>query len=170
MCGVVAASADVIALYSETLPWTAVEADQAATDRVTAALWHVAGQADLVAFWQHDGARCREYYELGSTSLQGAVLKAACTMFADRTVVDRRVTEYLTVLFHHIEGAAKAKEAFDKLLLKWRFLDATHMQAGILREGVRDAFEAIWTAREYGAAYTYIDTICLNIELLKEMA
>jgi len=169
MCGAVAASADVIMLHHKTLAWMAVEGDQDVAKRVTEALWHVAGQADLVAFWQHDGARCRAYYELGATSLQGAVLKAACTLFADRAIVDRRVGEYFTALIHHIKGTALAEEALSQLLLKWRFLDATHMQAGILREGVRDAFGAVWTAREYAAAYAYIDTLCLNIELLKEM-
>ena len=48
---------------------------------------------------------------------------------------------------------------------KWRFLDATRMQAGLLRDDVREAFEAIWMASEFKAAYDYIDTLTLNLEL-----
>ncbi len=169
MCGVTVASFDVVAAHDIQLGGRLTQEDLDTVDRITAALWRVASQPDLVRFWQEEGAVCRDYYELGGGTFEGGVLKAACTMFADRTVVDRAVTKYLRAVEHHIKGAPTIEETFDKLLLKWRFLDATHMQAGILRDGVRDAFEAIWTAREYASAYTYIDTLCLNIELLKEM-
>jgi hypothetical protein len=132
-------------------------------------LWYIAARRDMLEMYQ-DGAagrRCAEMYEraselTGSGSadyLFGNVLRKASTHFAQ--------PEGVSVETRQVEWAVNSTDRGLRAQHKWRFLDATRMQGGLLREGVREAFEAIWMAGEWPAAYEYIDTLTLNLDMLQ---
>lgn len=164
MCGFTAKTWEIQHEYHAVHAWVAND------------LWFVATQKDILDLYQLHGARCSEMYgraqEAGSSHFYMNIVRKASTHFAqpEGVSVETRQLEWFALDdfgsrtdqrdSNRIERATRVQH-------KWRFLDASRMQGGLLREDVREAFEAIWLAGEWTAAYDYIDTLTLNLEMLQ---